>query len=174
MSKHVPDFVHPFRAAEGGYSIEGQLTFARMKRLLEVVENPEGSAEVALGFAMDEQRIPHVRGRIRTEVVLICQRCLEAMTVPIQIKLDLGIVESDDQAKRLPEQYDPLVVSEKPVAVAELIEDEILLALPAIPRHEGDVCKATNTAMKEEQAEGGSEKTSANPFSVLAQLKSKH
>ncbi len=171
MSKQVPDFINPFRAAEGGQSIAGRLAFTRMQRLAEVVKNTEGSAEVALDFAVDEQGIPHVHGQVRCEVVLICQRCLEAMTVPIDVEMDLGIVGSDDEANRLPERYDPLVAGAEPVLVAELVEDEILLALPAVPRHEGKVCAA---AIPEQVGEGDTAEVAANPFAILAQLKAKH
>lgn len=173
MSKCVPDFVNPFRAAESGQTIAGSVEFARMGRLVEAVENRDGSAEVRLSFAIDEQGVPHVRGRVRSEVVLICQRCLEPMTVPITIEMALGIVDSDEEAKRLPEHYEPLVVDGKPLTVSELIEDEILLALPAIPRHDDGVCAAANTASGEESSEE-SDASSASPFAVLSRLKSKH
>jgi uncharacterized protein len=174
MSKRVPDFINPFRAAEGGHSIAGRLAFARMGRLIEVVENTEGAAEVSLDFAIDDQGIAHVRGRVRAEAVLICQRCLEPMTVSIDAEINLGIVGSDDEAKRLPEQYEPLVVSGQQLSVAELIEDELLLFLPAIPRHDDAVCaEASVVAMKERDGEGDFAETSTNPFAVLARLKSK-
>jgi len=174
MSKHMPDFINPVRAAEGRHSIAGQLAFARMTRLAQVVENRESSADVVLAFAIDEQGIPHVRGQVHGEVVLICQRCLESMTVPIDIEMDLGIVTSDEAAKRLPERYDPLVVSGQPLSVAELVEDEILLALPAIPRHDGETCTAAKTAIPQKRRDdAASDEPAANPFAVLAQLKSK-
>ena len=173
MSKRVPDFVNPFRAAESGQTIAGRVEFARMGRLVEAVENRDGGAEVRLSFAIDEQGVPYVWGQVSSEVVLICQRCLEPMTVPITIEMALGIVDSDDEAKCLPERYEPLVTGGKPLMVAELIEDEILLALPAIPRHNDGVCAAVNTASREESSDEG-DASSANPFAVLARLKSKH
>jgi len=173
MSKRVPDFVNPFRAAESGQTIAGRVEFARMGRLVEAVENRDGGAEVSLSFAVDEQDIPHVRGKVNGEVVLICQRCLEPMAVPIAIEMALGIVGSDDEAKRLPEHYEPLVTGGKPLAIAELIEDEILLALPVIPRHDDGVCAAANVANKEEPGDED-DASSTNPFAVLARLKSKH
>jgi len=173
MSKREPDFVNPFRAAESGQTIAGRVEFARMGRLVEAVENREGGAEVSLSFAVDEQGIPHVRGKVNGEVVLICQRCLEPMAVPIAIEMALGIVGSDDEAKRLPEHYEPLVTGGKSLAIAELIEDEILLALPVIPRHDDGVCAAANVANKEEPGDED-DTSSTNPFAVLARLKSKH
>lgn len=169
MSKHVPDFINPRRAAEGGYDIAGPVAFTRMARLSKAVENHDGAAEVALRFAMDEQGIPVVKGRVRSEVVLICQRCLSPMSVSIDLEVELGIVASDEETKRLPARYDPLVVVEEQLAVAQLVEDEILLALPAIPRHEDADCVANVTKALVEPASGRAD----NPFAVLEQLKSK-
>jgi uncharacterized protein len=169
MSKHVPDFINPRRAAEGGYDVAGTVAFTRMARLSKAVENHDGAAEVALHFALDEQGIPVVKGRVRSEAVLICQRCLSPLSVPIDLEVELGIVASDEEAKRLPTHYDPLVAGEDRLAVAELVEDEILLALPAIPRHEDAACTAGVTEAPAEQASGRTD----NPFAVLEQLKSK-
>lgn len=174
MSKQMPEFIHPVRAAEGKQSIGGQLSFARMTRLAGLVENREACADVALAFAVDEQGIPHVRGQVSGEVVLICQCCLEPMAVPIYIEMDLGIVESDEAAKRLPERYEPLEVRGATLSVAELVEDEILLALPAIPRHEGEACTAGKAAIPQKRhVKAMSAESAANPFAVLTQLKSK-
>ena len=173
MSRHVPDFVNSTRATEGDFSITGLLAFSRMKRLLEVVNNPEGIAEVELNFSVDGQRIANVRGRVRADVSLTCQRCLEAMTVPIDVDVHLGIVASEDAAKRLPEHYDPLVVHGEQLLIAEVVEDEIILALPAIPRHEPQECPAKEYIEKRQSGAGQSDEVSTNPFAVLAQIKAK-
>ena len=173
MSRHVPDFVNSTRATEGDFSITGQLAFTRMKRLLEVVNNPEGVAEVELNFSVDGQGIANVRGRIRADVILTCQRCLEAMTIPIDVDLKLGVVASEEAAKRLPEQYDPLIVRGEQLLIAEVVEDEIILALPAIPRHEPEECPAREYIEKRQSGAGQSDEASTNPFAVLAQLKAK-
>lgn len=174
MSIHVPDFVNPIRAAEGGLSISGQLAFTRMKRLLEVAGNPEGVAEVALDFAIDGQGIPYVRGQVRADVVLVCQRCLEPMTLHVDTQVCVGIVASEEEAARLPEQYDPLIARGEQLLIAEAVEDEILLALPPIPRHDPAECAVSNNV---ERRQGGGEEADAasrSPFAVLAQLKGKH
>ena len=173
MSRQVPDFINPVRAAEGGFSISGLLAFGRMKRLLEVVNNPEGAAEIALDFAVDAQGVPYVRGWIRAELVVTCQRCLEPMTVPVDVDLSLGIVSSEDEAKRLPEHYDPLVTRGEQLLVAEVVEDEILLALPAIPRHDTAECTAMENLEKRPGDDEEGNEVSSSPFAVLAQLKAK-
>ena len=173
MSRHVPDFVNSTRATEGDFSIAGQLAFSRMERLIEMVNNPEGAAEVALDFSVDGQGVHYVRGRVCAELVLTCQRCLEPMKFPVAVEICLGIVASEEEAKRLPEQYDPLVARGEQLLIAEVVEDEILLALPAIPRHDPAECTAMENAEKWQSGAVETAKVSANPFAVLAQLKAK-
>ena len=173
MSRHVPDFINPVRAAEGGFSISGQLAFTRMKRLLEVVNNPDGVAEVDLNFGVDGKGTPNVQGRLHTDVVLTCQRCLEPMQVSVDVKICLGIVASEDEASRLPEQYDPLVARNEQLMIADMVEDEILLALPSIPRHDPGECAVMEDSEKRQSGAGQAAEESTNPFAVLAKLKAK-
>jgi uncharacterized protein len=174
MSRQVPDFIDPIRAAEGGISIAGRLAFARMKRLLEVVNNREGYAEVSLHFAVDGQGIPCVKGRVRADLILTCQRCLEPMKVAADIDVHLGIVASEDEAKRLPERYDPLVMHGEQLLIAEAVEDEIFLALPSIPRHDPAECVALEEHVERSgDGSGQADEVSASPFAVLARLKAK-
>lgn len=173
MSRHVPDFINSTRATEGEFSIAGQLAFTRMKRLLEVVNNPEGAAEVALNFAIDGQGIPRVRGRVRADLVLTCQRCLEPVRIPVDADMCLGIVAAEDEARRLPGQYDPLVAHGEQLLIAEVVEDEILLALPAIPRHDPAECTAAADVERGQSGVGETVEDSPGPFAILAQLKAK-
>jgi uncharacterized protein len=174
MSGQVPDFINPIRAAEGGYVVAGQLAFARMKRLLDVVNNREEAAEIELSFSMDGQGIANARGKVRANLELICQRCLEPMRLELDVDLCLGIVASEEEAQRLPEQYDPLIVHGEQLLIAEMVEEELFLALPAIPRHDSAECAVLDTGDK---GQGGGEEpaeASTKPFAILAQLKAKH
>ena len=174
MSRQVPDFIDPIRAAEGEVSIAGQLAFSRMKRLLEVVNNREGSAEVSLNFAVDGQGIPCVEGRVRAEVLLTCQRCLEPMQFAVDVDVHLGIVAGEDAEQRLPERYEPLLMRGEQLLIAETVEDEIFLALPSVPRHDPAECVATEHIGQRQNDDGEREgDASAGPFAILAQLKAK-
>lgn len=173
MSRQVPDFINPIHAAEGKFSIAGQLAFGRMKRLLEVVNNPEDKAEVTLNFSVDGQGIPTVRGRVYADLVLTCQRCLEPVRINVDEDICLGIVASVDEAKRLPEEYDPLVTRGDQLFIAEAVEDEIFLALPAISRHDPGVCATMENVGRRESSSEESADEPSSPFTVLAQLKVK-
>ena len=158
------------RYADAGFALVGDVAFKRMPRLSGMIANRDGAAVIDLRFGIDEQGLRHVYGRIDSEVELICQRCLQPLLLPVAIEVRLGIVESEQAAERLPAHYDPLQVGADPVSVGELVEDEILLALPGFPRHEADACAPA--VLAEPPQEKGQE-TKVHPFAVLAGLKSK-
>lgn len=171
MSNQLPHHIDPVRLAESGSLLAGDVAFSHMARLSSVVGNRDGAAHVELRFGVDEQGIRCVHGNITGDVALVCQRCLEFLPLPVKIEVNLGIVESELQADRLPSRYDPLMVGNEPLIVGELVEDEILLALPDFPRHKADDCQleAVRTQPPEEKPPSPQE----NPFAVLARLKSK-
>ena len=173
MSRHVPDFINPIRAAEGEFHVAGQVKFSRMKRLLEVVINRDDAAEVSLDFSVDGQDITYVQGRANADLMLTCQRCLSPMKFVLNIDFCLGIVASEDEAQRLPERYDPLIIHGDQLLIAEAVEDEIFLALPAIPRHDPAECKVVENVEKRQSSDDEAEGHKASPFAVLAQLKGK-
>lgn len=172
--------VDPFRFAETRRILEGELPLRQMKRLLPLLASDEGSISVALEFGIDEMGVPHVTGRIRASLAIVCQRCLEPMAWEVDQPVALAFLRrgagpAADEAA-IPGPYEPYVVEENPLRLADLIEDEIMLALPQIPRHALEECPARHWVEGEAketaagQAAAGSEQTE-NPFSVLAGLK---
>ena len=74
---------------------------------------------------------------MQTEIELICQRCLGPLRLPLRVAVSLALIraESEPEFARLPSQREPLLAAGADLAVADLVEDELLLALPQIPRH---------------------------------------
>lgn len=95
---------------------------------------------------------------------LACQRCLES--VPFDLDVDSLLELVPEGAEMSQEELEDDTRDFLPVVrdldVAELVEDEILLALPVAPRHER--CGLPGAA---EAGERG------NPFAALAELKGK-
>ncbi|MAD27423.1 MAG: hypothetical protein CMK75_05280 [Pseudomonadales bacterium] len=100
----------------------------------------------------------------------MCQRCLEQVVIPLDSECDVGFVETDEAAKQLPRLYEPVIVGEEPLDLISLIEDELLLALPAVPMHPQDTCQHP-PGYRPETAEPEEKSEKPNPFSVLAKLK---
>ena len=79
-----------------------------------------------------------VSGEIAGSLGLQCQRCMDQVDHVFQQPIDLMVVWTDDQSKSVPRNVDPWEVGED-ANLYELIEDEILLALPTVAMHsEGD------------------------------------
>lgn len=114
---------------------------------------------------------------IRTALWLECQRCLSPYEQPLDVQVTYLIVASEEEADEVPledDETDPIVGS-KQFDLYELIEEEILLSLPLVPKH--DVCPVVHDALVTGQAgeieppepETGEEKR--NPFAALSALK---
>jgi uncharacterized protein len=75
--------------------------------------------------------------RARTQVVLQCQRCLQPTTVALQLERRLRFVRGEDEAARLDEESeDDVLALQARTDLHDLLEDELILALPLVPMHE--------------------------------------
>ena len=167
--KFIPEHIDPFRYAEQQLSLEGVIPVTQMARLQSNLASLDNVAKVKLQFGVDEQKVTYLSGHLDATLTLQCQRCMEPFNYEIISDFVLGVVKTLDEANALPEHYEPALATEGSLALRELIEDEIILNLPIIPRHEPDVCKVQLPFVDAgwEQGEGD------NPFHVLESLKQK-
>jgi uncharacterized protein len=110
-----------------------------------------------------------LRLQAQTTVTLQCQRCLQPMAETLALDRWFRFVGSEDEAERLDEdsEEDVLVVSRR-FDLLELLEDELILALPLVPRHE--TCPQPLPMSAGEDDVGG-EAAAENPFAALAALR---
>jgi len=110
----------------------------------------------------------HVRAT--TELPLTCQRCLDAVQTPLVVDQWFRFVASEEiAAAQDDDAAEDLLVLDGEFNLCELLEDELVLALPLIPSH--TVCPSQPVLSVQDAAfDTPSEKP--NPFSVLAKLKS--
>lgn len=160
----LPSRIDPWRLTAEGGRLEGSLALAALPRLVAELNRTDGVASVVLAAGIDRQGVRFIRGALQTGIELVCQRCLGPLRLALDVTVSLGLVRSEAEADRLPEDYEPLLVPEGTIHVADLVEDELLLALPQIPRHEdvGD-CEANGY-----RAPGRVEQD--QPFAALAPL----
>jgi len=99
-------------------------------------------------------------------VSLECQRCLKPVSVALKISRNFLFVHGEDAAAQLDaDSEDDVLAITRALDLHELVEDELLLALPIVPRHE--VCpEPLAVAGDDESAE-----EKPNPFAALAVLK---
>ena len=167
--KLLPEHIDPFRYAEQTLTLKGFVSLSDMSRLTGSLSSTAGEVTADLQFGIDEQGLAFIKGHLRAMLILQCQRCLEPFNYEIISDFLLGLVNNLDEANALPATYEPALVQEGELALRELIEDELILNLPIIPKHDPDVCQATMSLSDS----GGPEGKDANPFHVLKSLKHK-
>lgn len=89
----------------------------------------------------EEQGRPALRLRVAGKLQLICQRCLGALEHSLRLDALLLLFGSESEIEAIPVDAEAPdgIVATKEMAVRDLIEEEVLLAIPYAPRHEG--CK---------------------------------
>lgn len=167
--ERLPVHIDPIRMADTRRLFQGEVGLAEMPRLVEALQDDDGKVSVSLEFGTDEEGIRVMRGRVEAQVTLICQRCLEPMHHQVDNQFALGLVRSETEAEELPSHYEPLLLDGKPLFLRDVIEDEMLLALPIVPRHSSQECEAQMESGETEAEQDGGERD--NPFASLAELK---
>ena len=170
----------PFRldvvafAKEAG-ALEGRWPLANFDRIADsaVPGAPVTDADEVRWSARGEQR--QLRGGdaqtwlhldAATQVSLECQRCLKPVNVPLQMSRQFLFVHGEDAAAQLDaDSEDDVLAITRALDLRELIEDELLLAMPIVPRHE--VCPEPLVAPADDEVAD----EPPNPFAALAALK---
>jgi len=153
--------------------LKGQLPVASLLRLCESLLDEEGTVIADLLFEVDTERRPRIIGNVITDVSVVCQRCLQPMSLHVEDKIDLVLVTTDAQSKALPDRFDPWMCGEDELlSPADIIEEQLILAMPIVSMHERcvDVNKAQDLAI---QKQIESESARKNPFAALVGLKSR-
>jgi uncharacterized protein len=170
--KYLPEHIDPFRFAEQNLGLDGIVKLSDMPRLSVNLAKDDSTAAVDLTFGRDEQGVVFLKGHVETHLWLQCQRCLEPYKYEIISNFMLGIVNTLEEVNDLPEHYEPALTSGGQLALRELIEDELILNLPIIPRHELDTCKV-KLPVHDAGWDDETKDKKKNPFHVLANLKDK-
>ncbi|MBT9096700.1 YceD family protein [Methylovulum psychrotolerans] len=175
MLARLPEYIEPLHLADKRGALKGQIPLKDLNRLADLLVDDTGSVAIEL-FFQREGRLATIEGRLEAVLQLKCQSCLAALPWPVNSEVKLGIVTSIAQADKLPEIYEPLMLEGETMPLKELVEDELLLALPAFPKHDYACFKpigfVEDAAANKAKLIGDDEPSPReNPFSILANLK---
>jgi len=152
-------------------SFEGTLSIASMPRLCEMLATPEGNVSYELDFGRDSFGISYVDVRAKASLNVICQRSLEPFLLPLVVETRLGLIKLERDEAGLSPDCEPLLVPEDGrLNPADVIEDEMLLALPLVPINP-DSNMPDEVSGHAPEDDFSSDERSENPFAVLRELK---
>jgi len=113
----------------------GELEFARLPRLADLLRSTTGSVRASLQFRQRGLGRLAATLEFATTIELVCQRCLEPFAQPIAERLELTFVEPGEASTSIPEGYEPIELDDGRLLPARLIEDELIVAIPLVPKH---------------------------------------
>jgi DUF177 domain-containing protein len=122
--------------AERAAVLEGEIPLKQMARLSDLLRANSGSVRASLRFRQRLGGWLILRLEYEATLQLTCQRCLEPLVHHVNANVELGLLESDAVQSYSPEGVEPFVVEGGRFNPAVLIEDELIVALPLVPRHE--------------------------------------
>ncbi|MGG1944290.1 DUF177 domain-containing protein [Trinickia sp. NRRL B-1857] len=195
-----------FEFARSGRQAAGALRVSQLPRMLNEVPadapdretlftwQAEGSTQPELQDDGTEAAQPYLRLALHGVAWLECQRCLSPYEQSFDVDATYRLVVTEEQAEEFPLDEDELdvIVGSRQFDLVELIEEELLLSLPLVPKH--DVCPLVHESLvsgaagehasdlSEDESESDSEDPTSgaaeqgdagkpNPFAALEALK---
>ena len=120
--------------------------------------------------AVDGSVRPAIHLQVQANVPLTCQRCMEAVHTPIDVDRHFIFVPDEATAAAMDDDSeDDVLEMSADFNLLGLIEDEVLMALPLVPRHDSCPAGVVQSAQTDDFKDVGEEKP--NPFAALAALK---
>lgn len=108
----------------------------------------------------------------KTHVPQVCQRCLADVNLALEVDRSYRFVADEATAEALDDESEEDVLAlSREFNLMELIEDELLMALPLVPRHEVCPVQPKMTVSDDDFESASGDKP--NPFAVLGALKVK-
>jgi uncharacterized protein len=167
MSREFPDWISPGRAAEGKRIFSGTIALSRMKRLAKLLVEANGEASFVAAFKSDMDKRVIIDLQVEAELPLVCQASLEVYKEKVNRHSELAVIDHEHQQEDVPDSYEPVLAENGRLAIASVVEEELLLGLPQIPRKPGlEKIEFSTGAQLRKSAEPQKE-VKKNPFAAL-------
>ncbi len=155
-----------FALARAHGHIEGHIELARLARLAPLLAASGGAIDWRLTGAIDSRGRPAATLELHGTLVVKCDRCGLNLDLPIDSESSLWFVTSERELNAQPIEVgeSEALLGSRHFSVAQLVEDELILAVPISPRHLH--CRVAE--------ESETELERYRPLAALAALKSRH
>lgn len=166
MAKHPP--VNHRKLAERREEFSGEIALTELDRLEGLVHERCGNVRYRLAFYVDDRHFVRARGELSATLRLLCLRSLEPFDQAISREIDIALVRTEAQEARFGDASEVVLLDDDAVRVDDLIEDELILAIPLVPMNpQATTPPNPAEAVEEEPAV----EAKASPFAKLAALK---
>ena len=167
MSAAFPETVDAWRMVASTGHFHGSVLGGSLPGLCGSLAYPDGHLRYELEFGRDGLGVAFLAMRVEGALGLICQRSLEAFAWPVSLSVRLGLIREESEESGLPPGYEALLASDGELRLSDVIEDELILALPIVPVKAG-LDESEEIVYTTENAEV---RAREHPFAALASIK---
>tara|TARA_R110000850_G_scaffold277133_1_gene423303 strand:- start:80642 stop:81202 length:561 start_codon:yes stop_codon:yes gene_type:complete len=163
--------------ARAGSFLQGQAPLGLFARMLEgQLVQPEAQRESFVNWTLEGENTASGRYFLHVtahaEPMLECQRCLRPFICKINVdnRVELVRTPAEQDSDDLDDDGIERIVGSKRFSVLGFVEDELILAMPYVPKHHE--CPSDSGIQADRSASSQEQETRRqSPFSVLEQLK---
>jgi uncharacterized protein len=176
--KHHPDLykLDILNFAQTSSTLGGELPLSGFERLK--IEDARPSPEESVSWTLKGEQRKTQNGtpqiwlhlKANTHIVLTCQRCLELAPFELAVDRHFRFVDSEETAlAQDDENEEDLLALDRKFNALELIEDELIMNLPLVPRHQA--CHNSVLEGLAQEIQNDPQFQRPNPFAALEKLK---
>lgn len=133
MSRALQGWFEPHVLGERKARLEGEIPISKLPRVRDLLASDKGSVRAGLSFDQLGSGTVLLDMSIKADVQLTCQRCLEPFVHNVAVLTKLALMEVN--LGSAPEGYEAYEFGPDRINPANLIEDELIVTLPLVPRH---------------------------------------
>lgn len=137
----IPNKVSAASVLTHPHEFSGELAVKSLPRLVEAISGDQGQIKVRLVTDRDSG-YARLHGTLEAELGMACQRCGKRYVWPLRAQVDLRLVFSEHEEQAALQSNEPYLVENDELPLREMVEEEVLLALPMLTR-----CKTCENAV---------------------------
>jgi len=134
MSRSLHGWFDPHVLGERKAKLEGEIPVSKLSRIRDLLASDRGSVRGSLSFDQVGSGTVLLQLSVAADLELVCQRCLAPFVLPLSGEAKLAFI--DAEMGSVPEGYEAYEIGGDRINPADLIEEELIVALPLAPRHE--------------------------------------
>jgi len=165
----LPEYVDARKIFDQEGALSGHIDLTKLDRLKGCLSGEEATIKAEVSFFVDDFGRKHITGWIEAGLQVECQRCLGPLTIELKDDINLVLVADETAAKNLEDEFDPWIIEENKIFLADLIDEQLVLSMPIVNYHRSRSCSVQPGYISgDDKIEKGA---GTNPFAVLASLR---
>lgn len=164
-----------YSVAKNRQKINTKIALAQMPELCEFLHEPDLATELEVEITGIEgaKGLPAALLAVKGMLFMRCVRCMQPYQVDIDNEVPFLFAATEADADRLPVDEDDeweVTVGSEHLNIADWVQEEVILSLPAFPKH--DDCDSPE-GITEVQSDDYEQEEKPNPFANLREMLAK-